>query len=357
MRLTKQRKVKRFGNLFDQVTDYDNLFHAHERARRGKSHYIEVKKINGNPEKYLKALQKQMREGRYKTSEYEIQSRMEGRKMREICKLPYYPDRIVHHAIMNVVEGIWVKSLIRDTYQSLPGRGVHLASARIRKALQEDVAGTRYCLKLDVRKFYPSVDNEIMKRIVRKKIKDVRLLALLDEIIDSTKGLPIGNYLSQIFGNLYLSEFDHWIKEVKTVKHYFRYCDDLVFFGESKEGLHQLKNEISFYLDQNLKLEVKGDWQVFPVDVRGVDVVGFRFFRTHTLLRRTIADGYRKKVKKIKKDWQEMITSQIINGLMSYTGWMKYADCHGLHKKYITDQIKMIAKVTCYRAGIKNPVI
>ena len=356
MRLTKQREMKRFGSLFDQVTDYENLYHAHERARRGKSHYIEVKKINSNPERHLMKLQEVMRNGNYKTSEYEIQTRKEGRKMREICKLPYYPDRIVHHAVMNVVERIWIKSLIRDTYQSLPGRGVHLASERIKKALREDISGTQYCLKLDVRKFYPSVDNEIMKGIVRKKIKDIRLLALLDEIIDSTKGLPIGNYLSQIFGNLYLSEFDHWIKEVKRVKHYFRYCDDLVLFGESKEGLHEMRKEISGYLNQKLRLEVKGDWQVFPVDVRGVDVVGFRFFRTHTLLRRTIADGYRKKVRKSKKDWQGMTTSQIINGLMSYTGWMKYADCHGLRETYIDEHIKMIAKITCSKAGIKNPL-
>lgn len=356
MRLTKQRKMKRFGNLFDQVTNYDNLYHAHERARRGKSHYIEVRKINSNPELHLMKLQELMRNGKYKTSDYEIQTRKEGRKMRVICKLPYYPDRIVHHAIMNVVERIWIKSLIRDTYQSLPGRGVHLASERIKKVLRDDTSGTQYCLKLDVRKFYPSVDNEVMKGIVRKKIKDVRLLALLDEIIDSTKGLPIGNYLSQIFGNLYLSEFDHWIKEVKKVKHYFRYCDDLVLFGKSKEGLHELKKEISDYLNQNLKLEVKGDWQVFPVDDRGVDVVGFRFFRTHTLLRRTIADGYRKKVRKIKKDWQGMTTSQIINGLMSYTGWMKYADCHGLRETYIDEQIKLIARITCQKAGMKNPL-
>ena len=136
MRLTKQREMKRFGSLFDQVTDYENLYHAHERARRGKSHYIEVKKINSNPERHLMKLQEVMRNGNYKTSEYEIQTRKEGRKMREICKLPYYPDRIVHHAVMNVVERIWIKSLIRDTYQSLPGRGVHLASERIKKALR-----------------------------------------------------------------------------------------------------------------------------------------------------------------------------------------------------------------------------
>lgn len=348
--------MKRHGDLFGPITEYENLLQAHVRARRGKAHYIEVQKINKKPEKYLLRLQAALRDKSYRTSRYDVLSRKEGRKIREIYRLPYYPDRIVHHAIMNVVEGIWMKTLIRDTYQSLPGRGVHLAAGRIRQALNKDPNGTQYCLKIDVRKFYPSVDNEIMKKIVRKKIKDPDLLWLLDEIIDSTKGLPIGNYVSQIFGNLYLSEFDHWIKETKKVKHYFRYCDDLVFFGSDKVGLHELRRLVDEYLRVNLKIEIKPNWQVFPVDVRGVDVVGYRFFRTHTLLRRSIADGFRKKVRKIERNWRRMEPSKIINGLMSYHGWMKYADCAGLRRAYLTIPIRKIAEVASAKAEHHNPV-
>lgn len=352
----KKQSVIRYGNLFEQVYSAENLWQAHVRARKGKGHYTEVQKINRDPERYLGPLQRSLREGTYRTSEYSVSLRKEGRKMREIYRLPYFPDRIVHHAVMNVVEGIWMKSLIRDTYQSLPGRGVHLAAERIRKALREDEDGTRYCLKIDVRKFYPSVDNGVMKRIVRKKIKDKALLALLDEIIDSTTGLPIGNYLSQIFGNLYLSEFDHWMKEEKRVRWYFRYCDDLVAFGADKTDLHQLRREISEYLADRLKLEVKGNWQVFPVDVRGVDVVGYRFFRDHTLLRKSIADGFKRKVRRIERDWESMSSSQIINGLMSYTGWMKYADCAGLKRAYLTKPVRKIAEIACTKAEQRNPV-
>lgn len=348
--------MKRHGNLFDRITEYENLWEAHVRARRGKAHYIEVQKINKSPEKYLLRLQARLKDKSYRTSQYDVLSRKEGKKMREIYRLPYYPDRIVHHAIMNVVEEIWMKTLIRDTYQSLPGRGVHLAAGRIRKALRTEPEATRYCLKVDVRKFYPSVDNEIMKRIVRKKIKDPDLLWLLDEIIDSTKGLPIGNYVSQIFGNLYLNEFDHWIKETKKIRHYFRYCDDLVFFGASSSELHELRREVDTYLAENLKLEIKKNWQVFPVDIRGVDVVGYRFFRTHTLLRRSIADGFRKTIRKIERDWQQMSSTKIINGIMSYHGWMKYADCAGLRRAYLTPPIRKIAEVASAKAEHRNPV-
>jgi len=351
----QKKQMKRYGNLYKLIWSAENLWEAHVRARRNKGHYREVCKINRNPERYLGPLQKALREKTYKTSDYDVSSRKEGKKIREIYRLPYYPDRIVHHAIMNVVEEIWLKTMIRDTYQSMPGRGVHLAAGRIREALDEDRDGTQFCLKIDVKKFYPSVDNDVMKRIVRKKIKDQDLLWLLDEIIDSTKGLPIGNYVSQIFGNLYLCELDHWLKEEKRVKYYYRYCDDLVLLGASKDNLHRLCKEIEHYMADRIKLQMKGNWQVFPVDVRGVDVVGFRFFRTHTLLRRSIADGLKKKTRQIERNWEEMAPSKVVNGLMSYHGWMKQADCSGLRRSYMTPHIKKIAACACARAGHNVP--
>lgn len=142
-------------------------------------------------------------------------------KERLIHKLPYYPDRIVHHAIMNVVEPIWVGRMTADTYANIKGRGIHKCAEKLKHTLYVDPKGTFYCLQLDIKKYYPSIDHEIMKAEVRLTIKDERLLALIDEIIDSCEGLPIGNYLSQYLANLYLSRFDHRIKEVHHVRHYF----------------------------------------------------------------------------------------------------------------------------------------
>ena len=146
--------------------------------------------------------------------------------------------------------------------------GIHAAAKAVELALK-DVAGTQYCLKLDVKKFYPSVDHDVLKKFLRRKFKDADLLWLLDEIIDSAPGLPIGNYLSQYFANFYLAYFDHWIKETKRVKYYFRYADDMVILASNKSDLHKLLFEMRQYL-LGLKLDIKDNYQVFPVEERGI---------------------------------------------------------------------------------------
>jgi hypothetical protein len=130
---------------------------------------------------------------------------------------------------------------------------------------------------LDIEKYSPSIDNEILKNIIRRKIKDVRLLSLLDTIIDSAQGLPIGNYLSQYFANLYLSGLDHYCKEVLRAQYYIRYCDDIVILHQNKDALHKMYEQIEAYMKQ-LKLKPKSNWQIFPVAVRGIDFLGYRFF-------------------------------------------------------------------------------
>lgn len=132
--------------------------------------------------------------GTYRTSTYKTFTIYEP-KERIIFKLPFYPDRIVHHAIMNILEPIWVSIFINNTYSCIKGRGIHKAVRDIQQDLK-DIDGTKYCLKLDIKKFYPSIDHDVLKSIIRKKIKDEKLLNLLDGIIDSTDGVPIGNYLS-----------------------------------------------------------------------------------------------------------------------------------------------------------------
>lgn len=140
---------------------------------------------------------------------------------------------------MNILEPIWLSIFTKDTYSCIKNRGIHKLVNNLKKALKSDPEGTKYCLKLDIKKFYPSINHDILKQIIRYKIKDEELLQLLDEIIDSAEGVPIGNYLSQFFANLYLAYFDHWIKEILKVIYYFRYCDDITILGSSKEELHE----------------------------------------------------------------------------------------------------------------------
>lgn len=330
--------MKRYGNLYSKISDIKNIERAHKRAKKGKRHYSEVKKVDADPDICFKQLHTLLSTGKYKTSKYEIITKNTSGKTRVIYKLPYYPDRIVHHCIMNTLEPIWESVLIRDTYSSIKGRGIHDGVARM-KAFLNDVAGTKYCLKMDIKKFYPSIDHEILKKIIRRKIKCGRTLSLLDEIIDSAPGVPIGNYLSQYFGNLYLAYFDHWCKESLKVKYYARYCDDIVIFGPDKPSLHRVLKKIVEYLWGNLKLTLNKNYQVFPTRVRGVDFLGYRFFGDYTLIRKRIVSKFKKQITRISRGLDAMRPLQRRSSIMSYKGWFLYADGHRLWSKYVPDNI------------------
>lgn len=332
--------MKRVGNLYQTISSMDNLRTAHLNARKGKGWYKDVRKVNENEEDYLNQLHEMMVQKTYKTSEYTTFVRKDGQKERLIYKLPYFPDRICQWAIIQVIEPYLIKNLIANTYSAIPGRGIHKAMKDVQKAIRTDPTGMAYCLKLDVRKYYPSIDHDILKAKFRRLFKDPDLLWLLDEIIDSTPGktgIPIGNYVSQYAGNFYLSEFDHWIKEQKHVKHYFRYMDDICIFASSKEELHRLQKEIDEYFRVKLHLQIKENWQVFPTFVRGLDFVGYRFFRTFTLLRKTTCLQFKRKMNRIRKKIQSglQMTFSEWCAINSYKGWLFHCDSFRLSQKYV----------------------
>ena len=196
--------MKRINNLYNRICSVENLQLADSIARKGKAKQPGVKLHMKNCDQNILDLHEILVNKTYKTSEYTTFTIYEP-KERVIFRLPYFPDRIVHHAVMNIMEPIFVSTFITDTYSCIKKRGIHAAAKAVRIALADE-PGTRYCLKLDIKKFYPNVDHEILKQLLRRKIKDNDLLWLLDEIIDSAEGLPIGNYLSQYFANFYLTD-------------------------------------------------------------------------------------------------------------------------------------------------------
>jgi RNA-directed DNA polymerase len=292
-------------------------------AQKGKSNQPGVIQHKTRSDENIWLLHQMLRNKTYKTSKYTTFTIFEP-KERLIFRLPYFPDRITHHAVMNILEPIFVLTFTSDTYSCIKNRGIHAAARSLKKALK-DIQGTTYCLKLDIRKFYPSIDHDILKSLLRRKLKDKDLLWLLDEIIDSTDGLPIGNYLSQYFANFYLSYFDHWIKEQKHIKYYFRYADDLVILSDNKPYLHSLLFEIRNYLHENLKLTVKGNYQVFPVDERGIDFVGYVFRHSHILLRKSIKQNFARMLAKNPNK----------QSIASYKGWAIHCNSHNLLNKLL----------------------
>lgn len=318
---------KRKSNLYSQIYSIENLIEADRIAQRGKKHQPSVVQHILNKEDNIQVLHEMLVNKTYKTSEYRTFDIFEP-KHRIVSCLPYFPDRICHHAIMNILEPVFMNTFTANTYSSIKGKGVHAASRDLKKALQ-DVEGTKYCLKIDIRQYYPSIDHDILKGLLRKKFKDIDLLNLLDEIIDSSPGLPIGHLTSQNLGNFYLSYFDHWIKQEMSVKYFFRYADDIVVLMSSKEELHRLLQNIREYFLINLKLEVKDNYQIFPVSSRGIDFCGYVHYHEHTRIR-----------KSIKKRFARMLKSNYRNdkSVASYTSWLKHGNTINLRRKLLNAQ-------------------
>jgi RNA-directed DNA polymerase len=312
--------MKRKSKLYQTICSLENLRLADEKASKGKIKQYGVMQHLKNREENLAALHEMLVSKTYATSAYTTFKIYEP-KEREIYRLPYFPDRITHHAVMNILEPVFVNSFIAQTYSCIKGRGIHAAANDLRKALRDEKA-TQYCLKLDIKKFYPSIDHQVLKDLLRRKIKDSDLLWLLDGIIDSAPGLPIGNYLSQYLANFYLTYFDHWLKETKKAQ-YFRYADDMVILAGTKAELHALLADVRAYLGDELKLEIKGNYQIFPVSARGIDFVGYVFYHTHTLLRKGIKKNFARAIAKRKPK----------ASLASYMGWAKHCDSKNLITK------------------------
>lgn len=315
--------MKRIGNLYDKICSIENLQLADAKARKGKKLQYGIRIHDKNKEANILTLHEMLKSKTYKTSPYTTFKIYEP-KEREVYRLPYFPDRITHHAIMNVMEPIFVSTFTADTYSCIKGRGIHKAVDAVSNAMK-DPENTKYCLKLDVKKFYPSIDHDILKRLLSRKIKDNNLLWLLGEIIDSAIGVPIGNYLSQYFANFYLAYFDHWIKEVMMVKNYFRYADDMVIFHSTKEYLHKLLYDIRNYLSEKLNLTIKKNYQVFLVASRGVDFCGYKIYHYYRLLR-----------KSIKQEFARMLRyNPNQQSIGAYYGWLTHCDSKHLLKKLL----------------------
>ncbi len=322
--------MKRINNIYPLIYGAKNIDLADNKARKCKRTRYGVRKHDENREWDNFELYLILKNEQYKTSEYTTYKIYEP-KERLIFRLPYYPDRITHHAIMNIMEPIWVKIFTKDTYSCIKGRGIHALVKQLQSDLRNDPDGTMYCAKMDIRKFYPSITHSILKEIVRKKLKDKSLLKLLDEIIDSSEGVPIGNYLSQFFANLYMAYFDHWVKEELKVKYYYRYADDIVLLSNDKNQLRNWVLAIKVYLTNVLNLKLKDNYQIYPVESRGVDFVGYVCYHDYTLLRKSIKLKLWKLINAYKE--KKMSKSKLQLRLASYFGWLKYCDSKNLLKK------------------------
>jgi len=351
--------MKRHGDLYNDISSLFNLHRAHNNARKGKTHYTEVRNVDKNKHTLLEKLHEDLVNQTFTTSKYKLKQIYEP-KERTIYILPYYPDRIVQHAAMNLLQPIWDKTFIPDLYSAIPEKGIHKAIDRLRSFLK-DADNTKYCLQFDIKSYYPSMNHETLMILIERKIKCRKTLWLLKNVIDSLDGetnIPIGNYLSQYFGNIYLSDFDHWLKEKHKIRYYLRYNDDGVILGNNKNELWNLLNEIQNYIETRLQLKLNPKTRIYPIDDVGIDFLGYKTHRTHTVLRKKTVNKFKHKIKEIKTHSNKMGNQHIVSSVMSYVGWMQHGNCYNLLNKHVLQdkQLGEIMNQCSLELGHENPL-
>lgn len=343
--------MKRVGNLFEKILD-DGLIHAAICcAGQGKGKRENVKRVMADIPGHVQKIRDMLINDTYTPAPYHVFERydLHNKKTRKIQRPEFFPDQVVHWLIVLACQKVFMLGMDYWCCGSVPNRGIKRGYEGVRKWLRDDKKNTKYCLKMDVRKYYDSVPHDKLMNIVYRKIKDPRMISLIKKIVDTTEvGIPIGNYTSQWFANLFLEGLDHYIREKLKVKHYVRYIDDMVLFGNNKKELHKVRKLIEKYLKDELGLELKDNWQVFKTDSRGVDFLGFVFFRTHIRLRARNFLAFIRQCAVVKKlmALKMSIPFKIAAGLISRLGQLKYFDSFILKSKYFVGiKLKQLKKV------------
>lgn len=326
--------MKRIGYLYEKIYDKQNIRTAILKAAKGKRQRTDVQKVLANIDKYTDKIHEMLANETFRPADYTEGKVIEGSKNKErkIFKPHFYPDQIIHWAIMLQLSPVLRKGMYAYTCGSVPGRGVHYGKRHVEKQVVNDRKNTKYYLKMDVSKFYPSVDIPILEAKLARKIKDRRLLDLIHIILEKGSGLPIGILLSQWFANYYLQNLDHYIKQELKARHYIRYMDDMVIFGPSKRNLHKIRQAIADHLD-SVELRLKQNYQVCQFDKEPPDFMGFRFYRGRTTIRKSIMLRITRKIRKIHKKGKA--THHDASAVISYLGWIKHTDSYNLFSERI----------------------
>lgn len=330
--------MKTYKNLYPQIYDFDNLHRAYIKARRNKRYKPDVLWFSAHLEANLIDIQNRLIWKMYQPSPYKLFTIYEP-KERLIAALPFV-DRVVHHALCNIIEPIFERSMINDSYACRRGRGVLAGVLRTTRFMRDAQKrwGRVFCLKGDVRKFFPSIDHNALKQIVRRRIACPDTLALIDTIIDSPGddvGLPIGSLTSQLWANVYLTELDRFVKEILKIKYYIRYMDDFVIFMDNPCDLSIVLAEITIYLAEFLRLTLNKKTQIFQVGPRAVDFLGYRIWPDYRLLRKANVVRTKRKFKKQARLCREGLLdmSDILPGVASWLGHARHADTWRLRKR------------------------
>lgn len=313
--------MKRAGNVFSKIVNEENLKLAWYKAQKRKRRKSDVILFRHNLENNLKRIEQELKSGDFKFGNYHY-FKIYSPKER-IISAASFEERIVHHAIMNQLELVFDNFQVYDSYACRKGKGVHAAVKRAFYFTKK----YKYFVQMDIRKYFDSIEHDVLKTLLRRRIKDPFVLELLDKIINSysvseNKGIPIGNLTSQYFANFYLAFCDRFIKEELKIKGFARYMDDFVIWDNSKEKLKKAYEEIKCFCDTNLKIEVKPSF-VAP-SKNGVPFLGFLIKPCGIYLQHKTKKRFKKKVHKYTKEffdkkWSEDEYGERMQTVISWT--------------------------------------
>ncbi len=328
--------MKRHGSLFEKIVEIQNLYLVAKKSFRGKMFKDTVAPFYFNLENEILDLQTRLSDMSYHPAPYKIFKIYEP-KERNIC-CAEFQDRVVHHAIINILEPIFERKLVNETYACRVGKGTHIAL----KKSQYLVRKYDYYLKGDIKKYFESINHQVLRLLIRKIFKDKKLINLLDKIVshqppytETGKGLPIGNLTSQHFANIYLGEFDLFVKHKLKCRGYIRYMDDFILFSNNKKELSTFLIRIRSFLSDTLRLALKEKVvRISPVS-EGLPFLGYRVFRGIIRLQRANLVRFRRKFFKLEQRYIKGKIKQedLTNSVQSIVAYMSHGNTRNLRNR------------------------
>jgi retron-type reverse transcriptase len=347
--------MKRYGNLWNKVVSWENLVLAGKKAQKAKRRRTDVQRFNFFLEYNLLLIKRQLDERSYCPGDFRTHW-ITHPKPRLISAAPYR-DRVVHHALMNVLYPILDRHFHPDSYACRREKGTHAAANRLQKLMRR----YKYALQCDIKKFFPSIDHTFLKEGFRRLIKDKKVLWLMDLIVDRSneqssglawfegddlfspverrKGLPIGNLTSQWFANWYLNDLDRYVTSGLDIGAYVRYCDDFILLSNNRPKLNEALAQVRRFLAEEKRLKLHEN-KVFirPVSA-GLTFVGYRIWPTHRLLKKANIRGFRRRVAWMKRAYAASVIGwkDVKSRLDSWLGYCKHADARRVIRKLSQD--------------------
>ncbi len=335
--------MKRYGYLFEKITAFENLHQSFKKAYKGSGRTYDACKFCFNLEKELPELKKELENGTYQPARYRF-FRISDPKER-VISVAQFRDRVVHHALVSVLENIFDRCFIYDSYATRKEKGTHRAVERSQEFLKKN----RYYLKTDVEKYFDSIDHDILLNIISRKIKDEKVIKLTEKIIRNNdiskgvadgKGLPVGNLTSQFFANVYLNPLDHFIKDESGIKYYIRYMDDMAVFSDSRDILKNILKNMENFLIQHLNLKLKPEATYLNNRLHGLPFLGLRIFPNLKRIKKENLKRIKNRLnqRKIEFEYGLITEEYFVRSVRSMFEHIGFADTYRLRTSFLADR-------------------